>query len=71
MHEFRPGDRVQLTKLGELRHPRKSSKVGTVLASKSKSGPASALILFDGTKVPRRLHRSYIEPIDELSKGQR
>jgi hypothetical protein len=72
MHEFRPGDRVQLTKLGELRNPRKSPKVGTVLACKfHKSGPASVLILFDGMKEPNRLHQSYVAPIDQPSKGQR
>ena len=71
MSELRPGDRVQLTELGELRNPRKSFKVGTILAHKlHKSGTASVAILFDGMKVPCRLHRTYIECIVQSAKGR-
>ena len=62
MTELRPGDRIQLSRLGELRNRRKKVKVGTVLAQKyHKSGSGSVLILFDGMKEPCRLHRSYVE----------
>ena len=71
MSEFSPGDRVQLTQLGELRNPRKSSKVGTLLAHKPhKSGTASVVILFDGLKEPCRLHKTYIERIERQGKGE-
>lgn len=71
MSELRPGDRVQLTRLGELRNPRKSSGVGTVLAHKlHKSGAASVAILFDGTKKPSRMHRTYVERIEQSAKGR-
>ncbi len=71
MSELAPGDRVQLTELGELRNPRKSSKVGTLLAHKPhKSGTASVVILFDGLKEPCRLHKTYIQPIRHAAKGQ-
>lgn len=64
MSELNPGDRVQLTQLGELRNPRKSSRVGTVLPrTEHKSGPASVVILFDGMKEPCRLHKTYVERI--------
>jgi hypothetical protein len=71
MSEINPGDRVQLTQLGELRNPRKSSKVGTLLAHRPhKSGAASVVILFDGLKEPCRLHKTYIERIEHQAKGQ-
>jgi hypothetical protein len=71
MSELRPGDRVQLTPLGELRNPRKSSRVGTVLAHQPhKSGAASVAILFDGTKKPSRMHRTYLEQIEHSAKGR-
>ncbi len=71
MSELRPGDRVQLSSLGEQRNPRKSSRVGTVLAHKPhKSGTASVAILFDGTKEPSRMHRTYLERIERSDKGR-
>ena len=71
MSELTPGDRVQLTQLGELRNPRKSSKVGTLLEHKPhKSGTASVVILFDGLKEPCRLHKTYVERIERQAQGQ-
>ncbi len=71
MSELSPGDRVRLTRLGELRNPRKSSRVGTVLAHRThKSGAASVAILFDGTKNPSRMHRTYVERIEHSAKGR-
>ena len=65
MHQFQIGDRVQLSRLGELRNPRKVAKVGTVISLKlHKSGPGSVLILFDGRKEPSRFHWTYVERID-------
>jgi hypothetical protein len=71
MSDLRTGDRVRLNQLGERRNPRKSSKVGTILAPKlHKSGTASIVILFDGMKVPCRLHRTYIEPVPHPARRQ-
>jgi len=71
MHQFRVGDRVKLSKLGEQRSPRKSSKLGTVVSLKlHKSGPASVLVLFNGRKEPSRLHWTYIEAIDSPTEGR-
>jgi hypothetical protein len=68
MHPFRIGDRVRLSALGELRNPRKLTKVGTVVSLKfHKSGPSSVVILFDGRKEPDRLHWTYVERIDQLA----
>jgi hypothetical protein len=68
--ELQPGDRVRLSELGELRNPRKTSRVGTVLAHKAyKSGPASILIMFDGMKQSCRMHRSYVERLDPVADG--
>jgi hypothetical protein len=45
--------------------------VGTVLAHKlHKSGAASVAILFDGTKKPSRMHRTYVERIEQSAKGR-
>ena len=72
MHPFQIGDRVRLSALGEMRNPRKSTKVGTVVSLKlHKSGPGSVLILFDGRKEPSRLHWTYVERIDHLARGHR
>jgi hypothetical protein len=70
MHLFRIGDRVRLSTLGEMRNPRKWTKVGTVVSVKlHKSGPGSVLVLFDGRKEPSRLHRTYVERIDHSATG--
>ncbi len=71
MSKLRPGDRVQLAQLGELRNPRKSARAGTILAPKScKSGAASVVILFDGTTKPSRMHRTYVQRIERPAKGR-
>jgi len=71
MSDFRLGERVRLSKLGDLRNPRKASKTGIVIRQTAhKSGPASILILFDGCKEPTRLHCSYLERIDDLAGGR-
>ena len=58
-----------MSKLGEIRNPRKSVKVGRVVSSSGhKSGSASVLVLFDGLKEPTRLHWTYVEPIDPPGK---
>jgi len=71
MHDFRPGDRVKLSELGEARSPRKLSKTGTIQRTKHhKSGSGGVLVLFDGMKEPCKIHRTYIEPFDH-SKAER
>ena len=66
---FRPGARVRLSKLGEMRNPRKSVKVGRVVSvSGHKSGSASVLVQFDGLKEPTRLHWTYVEHIKPHGK---
>jgi hypothetical protein len=70
MHRFQVGDRVRLSKLGEERSPRTTAKVGTIVSLRRlKSGWASALILFDDRKEPRRFHLSYIEPVNGSAEG--
>jgi hypothetical protein len=70
MHSFRIGDRIRLSRLGEMRNPRKSPKVGTLVSVKlHKSGPSSVLVLFDGRKEPSRLHWTYVEQIDHSARG--
>jgi hypothetical protein len=67
---FRIGDRVRLSALGEMRNPRKSAKVGTVISLNfHKSLPSSVRILFDGQKEPSRLHWTYVERIDYSARG--
>jgi hypothetical protein len=69
-HSFGIGDRIRLSRIGEIRNPRKSAKVGTVLSVKlHKSGPSSVLVLFDGRKEPNRLHWTYVERIDHSAGG--
>jgi hypothetical protein len=66
MHQFFVGDRIRLSKLGELRNPRKRAKVGTIISQReNKPGPSSVLVLFDGQTQPLRLHHSYIERIED------
>jgi hypothetical protein len=70
IHSFGIGDRVRLSILGEIRNPRKSTKVGTVVSVKlHKSGPNSVLVLFDGRKEPSRLHWTYVERINRPARG--
>jgi hypothetical protein len=69
-HSFGIGDRIRLSRIGEIRNPRKSAKVGTVVSVKlHKSGPNSVLVLFDGMKEPSRLHWTYVERIDHSATG--
>jgi hypothetical protein len=69
MHDFRPGDRVKLSELGEARSPRMLSKTGTIQrVTHHKSGSGGVAVLFDGMKEPCKLHWSYIEPIDHSAK---
>jgi hypothetical protein len=71
MHSLRIGDRIRLSRLGEIRNPRKSAKLGTVVSVKlHKSGPNSVLVLFDGRKEPSRLHWTYVERIDHSAIGR-
>jgi hypothetical protein len=70
MHSLRIGDRIRLSRLGEIRNPRKSAKLGTVVSVKlHKSGPNSVLVLFDDRKEPSRLHWTYVERIDHSAIG--
>jgi hypothetical protein len=59
---FQLGDRVRLSELGRSRAPRSQGKVGRIVKiPKSRSGLRIFEVLFDGNKLPTRLHRSYIE----------
>ena len=70
MHSLRMGDRIRLSRLGEIRNPRKSAKLGTAASVKlHKSGPNSVLVLFDDRKEPSRLHWTYVERIDHSAIG--
>ena len=62
--DFRVGDRVRLSELGKSRAPRTRIQTGRVVKlPKSKSGGTAIGVLFDGNKLPTRLHRTYIERV--------
>jgi len=72
MHDFRLGDRVKLSELGESRSPRMLSKTGIIQRIKHhKSGSGGVVVLFDGMKEPRKLHWTCIEPIVHSAKDDR
>lgn len=60
-----PGDRVRLSELGEIRVKAARGKTGIVLLSRLNSSRNVIRVLFAGSKVPVRLHRSYLERCDE------
>ncbi len=60
---LRPGGRVQLSSLGRQRCPRIGERHATIFwISVTRS---YVRILIDGTKTPRSIHTSYIEPVGE------
>ena len=61
---FKVGDRVRLSKLGQPRFPRTDARVGTVvhIPDQKKGGRMWVRVLFDGRSTPMVIHRSYIEP---------
>jgi hypothetical protein len=56
------GSRFQLTRLGIERCSKCGGRAGVVVGFSRANG--SIRVLFDGTKTPRSLHRTYIESID-------
>jgi hypothetical protein len=56
------GSRFQLTRLGAERCSKLIGQVGIIVGFSRTNG--SIRVLFDGTKTPRSLHRTYIEPTD-------
>jgi hypothetical protein len=63
--QFRSGDRVRLSRLGDERCLRMPSRIGTVTKSRHESRLANVVvILFDGMRNTRRLHWTYIERLD-------
>lgn len=58
--ELKLGSRFQLTRLGAERCSRFSGQKGIIVGFSSAN--SSVRVLFDGTKTPRALHPSYIEP---------
>jgi hypothetical protein len=62
------GDRVQLSELGCSRHPRNSSKIGTIVGNSQY--PNGLRIVWDGSRWPIAVHREYLELIkDEISNA--
>jgi hypothetical protein len=57
---LRIGARFQLTELGTQRCANVSGTAGVIVGFSRANG--SIRVLFDGTKTPRSLHRTYIEP---------
>jgi hypothetical protein len=55
------GSRFQLTQLGAQRCSKFIGQVGIIVGFSRANG--SIRVLFDGTKTPRSLHRTYIEPV--------
>ena len=59
---FQVDDRVRLSNLGRSRAPRSQGKAGRIVKiPRSWTGARTVEVLFDGNKLPTRLHRSYIE----------
>ena len=56
------GSRFQLTQLGIERCSKFSGQAGVIVGFSRANG--SIRVLFDGTKTPRSLHRTYLEPVD-------
>jgi hypothetical protein len=70
---FRPGDTIRLSKLGESRMKRASSKSGRIVgvARDGKISPNAVRVQFDGMKRPVSLHWTYVEPVPGLkAKGK-
>jgi hypothetical protein len=63
--DLKLGSRFQLTRLGVERCPKFGEQTGVVVGFSRAN--RSIRVLFDGTKTPRSLHRSYIESIDVKS----
>jgi hypothetical protein len=61
------GSRFQLSPLGIERCSKCSGQTGVVVGFSRANG--SIRVLFDGTKTPRSLHRSYIERADVESQS--
>jgi hypothetical protein len=57
--DLKLGSRFQLTRLGVERCSKRSGHAGVVVGFSRANG--SIRVLFDGTKSPRSLHRTYIE----------
>jgi hypothetical protein len=71
---FKPGDPIRLSKLGESRIKRAPSKTGTVVrgTGNQRSWSQNAVrVQFDGMKYPVSLHRSYIEAQDKDATNER
>ena len=58
--ELHIGARVRLTELGKSRSPRIRIHTGSIVGL-PQQGKKSVQVLFDGNRVPTRLHLSYIE----------
>jgi hypothetical protein len=63
--DLKLGSRFQLTRLGVERCSKCSGQTGVVVGFSRAN--RSIRVLLDGTKTPRSLHRTYIEPIDTKS----
>jgi hypothetical protein len=66
------GSRFKLTRLGGERCSKFSGRTGIIVGFSSAN--SSVRVLFDGTKTPRALHPSYIEPVtsttaEDLKEG--
>ena len=58
--ELKPGTPIRLSALGRARSPRTKVQTGVILRLNQGSG--GAWVLFDGRKMPIKVHQSYIEP---------
>jgi hypothetical protein len=66
--DLRIGARFQLTELGTQRCANVSGRAGIIVGFSRANG--SIRVLFDGTKTPRSLHRTYIEPESALTSSR-
>jgi len=69
--EFKLGDRVRLNEIGVSRSPKIRVSHGVVVALSSRRSRSTYLsILFDGNKLPTKVHQSYVELDDAEAKGR-
>jgi hypothetical protein len=61
-HEFKVGQRVQLSALGRERLSKARAVKGVVVKGGERNTRGPVYVMMDGNKEPSRLHPSYLEP---------
>jgi len=59
---LKQGDRVRLSDLGMLRHPRYAGREARVVGGCK--NPGSVRVVWEQSRTPVAMHRSFLEPLD-------